>query len=360
MPPNHLTVPVEVSEFMEDMIQKVEEEHIEKEGEHQVPPIKEEKLKSFLDDSYLKSVVGKVVNGDDKPDEIEVPDEEEDCEYDNSDALKSIAEHEARKKEEKAQEEEAKRRDEEYMKNPEDDILTEDKMARLYPMPRYNLEGWNNKFINMKTSKVANIFKTENKAYHWYITPNDTWRAFIDADARRELKSDEIVDNAIKFFKNKFNIELQKTDFLVSPSDKLNSYHIFIKKLKGTGKVLKQIFSEFGDKYYPPEEDVKKRIIDTSVYVNHLFRCPYQTNITKPHAHILSDEDLNRIDETVLNNPPPDAIFLDDLKEPDEAVAQSVTEPESKAEIKPNLATSWPNRQTSLRVLQRDLVSALC
>ena len=35
----------------------------------------------------------------------------------------------------------------------------------------------------MKTSKVANIFKTENKAYHWYITPNDTWRAFIDAAA---------------------------------------------------------------------------------------------------------------------------------------------------------------------------------
>lgn len=186
------------------------------------------------------------------------------------------------------------------------------KRARLYPMiPNYNIK-WKDKFISIETSKVANLFITENKGYHWYITPDDTWRAFIDADARRELKSDEIVENAIKFFKSKFKIELQKTDFLVSASDKLNSYHIYIKKLKGTGKVLKQIFSEFGDTYYP-SENKKDNIIDTSVYVNHLFRCPYQTNLEKTQAHSLSNDNLNRIDETVLNDPPPDAIFLDDL-----------------------------------------------
>jgi hypothetical protein len=139
-----------------------------------------------------------VIFGEEEP-EIECG--EEDCGYDETlkESSKSVDEFHARQENEKAQEEELKRKDEEEKKKPEDNILTEDKMARLYPMPRYELPGWTKKFITIEASKVGNIFLTENKAYHWYITPDEIWRAFIDADAvdGRELKSNELIENTI-------------------------------------------------------------------------------------------------------------------------------------------------------------------
>jgi len=116
------------------------------------PQIEEKKLKRLLDDDDYLPVGDDIC---DIPEEMKVP-YEEDCEYDNSASLKSIAERDARKEKEKAQEEELKRKDEEYKNNPEDDILKKPVTLEIYEFGA----GGSYQVSNENREKIKRTFNT--------------------------------------------------------------------------------------------------------------------------------------------------------------------------------------------------------
>jgi phage/plasmid-associated DNA primase len=193
---------------------------------------------------------------------------------------------------------------------------------KIYSIERY--ERANMRFIRENGIRCMNIEECEkllekDNGYHERINGEGIYKIYGDIDGEwRSVK--EIKEELKNFYRSEYMIELEEGEIKMTTSEKrydkeeLRSYHYYIPKYNCSCENLKKIHKK-----------LKKRIetIDTTIYSNHWFRLPYQTNEEKKKIHYWIDDDA-KISDGICQYYSEDSINIDNI----------VTEKEKKNEIR--------------------------
>jgi len=132
--------------------------------------------------------------------------------------------------------------------------------------------------------------KNNDKSYHFRIHNDKKYIFFGDLDGYKK-DINEFVILLKDFLLNQYNIKFDSGDFKYTQNNKnLNSYHYSIPKLNATTEKLKEIHTNF---YKVNKEEFTintkpiKKIIDTTIYSEHWFRCPNQSKGNINNQHII-------------------------------------------------------------------------
>lgn len=163
-------------------------------------------------------------------------------------------------------------------------------MTVIYKIVKYSLAD--DLFIKNKGIKYTNINKlvTElqnDNGYHYRIHNCTQYIFFGDIDKYTKTIGEFIEDMQIFLLEN-YNITFNKEDFKYTKNDSVNgSYHYSIPKFNASTEKLKEIHSNFNKIY--------NKVIDTTIYSEHWFRCPNQrkcnvSNDKTKHIIVVGDE----------------------------------------------------------------------
>jgi len=119
-------------------------------------------------------------------------------------------------------------------------------------------------------------------AYHFRVLPKSTYIFFGDLDYYNN-SIECFIGILQKFLKKKYNLEFIIEEFVYTQNESKNgSYHYSIPKWHLTTEALKEIHLQLIAQYHNEFiiNDLNGRqikVVDTSIYSNHWFRCPNQT-----------------------------------------------------------------------------------
>jgi phage/plasmid-associated DNA primase len=116
-----------------------------------------------------------------------------------------------------------------------------------------------------------------DKNYHFRVKKKSVYIFFGDIDGYEKSISDfiKILED---FLKKYYNIIFEKKDFMYTESNvKIGSFHYSIPKWNLTTEKLKEIHTNLLHVYKDDFIKNGKKIIDTTIYSDHWFRCPNQT-----------------------------------------------------------------------------------
>lgn len=173
----------------------------------------------------------------------------------------------------------------------------------LYSILTYN--GANSKFIKENAIEIYDVnevvkFLQSDNGYHFRIHKKEQYIFFGDLDNYSE--NINVFFNLLKdFLKKRYDIIITRSEFFYTQNNqKEHSYHYSIPKLNASTEKLKEIHNNFikdnTDKFiYKDEANVKKKIVDTTIYSEHWFRCPNQKKgikIDDTSMHVIKEGNM--------------------------------------------------------------------
>ena len=164
------------------------------------------------------------------------------------------------------------------------------KKYTIYNIKTYsesNKEFIENNEIKLSLKEIKNELK-KDEGYHFRIHKNTQYIFFGDLDNYKNEISKFI--KLLKFFLNeRYDLNFEKNEFKYTQNNKnKNSYHFSIPKWNLSTEKLKEIMKQFYEENKTEFTVDRKRIIDTTIYSEHWFRCPNQkkgTNIDNNSKH---------------------------------------------------------------------------
>ena len=119
-------------------------------------------------------------------------------------------------------------------------------------------------------------------AYHFRVLPITTYIFFGDIDHYKNTIG-HFIEILQTFLKNTYNIDFTMDEFLYTQNNVKNgSYHYSIPKWHLTTEALKDIHTQLITQYHSEfitidSKGKQSKVVDTTIYSNHWFRCPNQT-----------------------------------------------------------------------------------
>ena len=152
----------------------------------------------------------------------------------------------------------------------------------------------NNKIIVNDKKELCKMLNTK-KGYHFRIHKNTQYIFFGDID--NYTKNIECFINILQeFMKETYDLVFTMEDFKYTQNNEnKNSYHYSIPKFNASTEKLKEIHELLLKKYhdeftYVSKNNTIKKIVDTSIFSEHWYRCPNQkkgTSIDDKSMHII-------------------------------------------------------------------------
>jgi Primase C terminal 2 (PriCT-2) len=152
-----------------------------------------------------------------------------------------------------------------------------------------------------------------NKKYHFRVKKNTTYIFFGDIDGYNK-GIDSFILLLKDFLKKYYNLKFDKKDFMYTENDtKKGSYHYSIPKWNLSTEKLKEIHTKLLDIYKKEFTDNGKKIIDTTIYSEHWFRCPNQSkgNDNDETMHIIKKGDLC---DFIINYIPTKSVNIENIE----------------------------------------------
>jgi phage/plasmid-associated DNA primase len=141
----------------------------------------------------------------------------------------------------------------------------------IYKIEKYSLSD--EKFIKNNGIKYNNIHDLinelqKNEGYHYRIHNHTQYIFFGDIDKYTKTIEEFIEDMRI-FLRENYKIKFEKKDFKYTKNNSTDgSYHYSIPTLNASTEKLKEIHTNFNK--------IHNKVIDTTIYSEHWFRCPNQ------------------------------------------------------------------------------------
>lgn len=137
----------------------------------------------------------------------------------------------------------------------------------------------NNKIVKNSVDEVIDLLK-EDKGYHFRVHKNNKYIFFGDLDNYKEDIT-SFIEKLQLFLKEHYDLQFEEDEFKYTQNSKNdNSYHYSIPKWNLSTEKLKEIHTNFLKKYEKDltykDKKTKKRMVDTTIYSEHWFRCPNQ------------------------------------------------------------------------------------
>jgi phage/plasmid-associated DNA primase len=191
---------------------------------------------------------------------------------------------------------------------------------------------WSVKNYSIKKDEFENLIKNKSiefddiedlcdelkndNSYHFRIIKKNRYIFFCDIDGYKEgIKN--FMTIFFEFIKKRYNLEKQEYLYTEN-SDKNGSYHISIPNWNTTTEKLKEIITKFKDEkkndinFNFNIDGIKKKVIDTSIYSDHWFRCPNQSKGDKTKGiHIIKK---GKIVDFVIDHIPKSSMPIDNYQ----------------------------------------------
>jgi hypothetical protein len=149
---------------------------------------------------------------------------------------------------------------------------------KIYKVSNYRLENKDFEKNKLEFENIKDLIKEleeNDNSYHFRIHKNTKYIFFGDIDNLNQ-PIDSFITMLKSFLKSRYDLELEKKDFRYTKNNvKNSSYHFSIPKWNLKVEKLKEIFQNFQDEYKVQLGNTKA--IDTTIYSEHWFRCPYQS-----------------------------------------------------------------------------------
>jgi phage/plasmid-associated DNA primase len=219
----------------------------------------------------------------------------------------------------------------------------------------------NKKFIeNNKIEKSLNELVDElnnNKGFHFRIHKKTQYVFFGDLDNYPNDISHFII-LLQHFFKTKYNLEFSDNEFKYTQNNKnTNSYHYSIPKWNLNTEKIKEIMSIFYEENKKEFNIDGKRIVDTTIYSEHWFRCPNQkkgTNMNDETKHVIIN---GTMEDFIIEYIPKESIDINEIKNisNDKIIEKNTLITKNKNTIKKNELVV-KNKKNELVVKNTELV----
>ena len=166
--------------------------------------------------------------------------------------------------------------------------------VKVYSIKNYS--GCTHKFIENNIEEISSTdLLIKNKNYHFRIFSSTQKKYIFFGDLDHFTQDIKIFVKDLKCFLSKNRIHFQEKDFKYTKNDyyfyKENSYHFSIPTLYSDIPTLKCLMKNFiqCDEYKKYE-----KFVDTNIYRNGWFRCPYQSKpLSSSGKHIIVEGEIN-------------------------------------------------------------------
>lgn len=158
-------------------------------------------------------------------------------------------------------------------------------MYDIFKVSNYCLESKNfDKFKVSFTNPLELKKELEENDYNYHFRVHKGNRYILFGDIDNYKKPIETFITMLKsFLLSRYGLELKSEDFRYTRNNtKLGSYHFSIPKWNLKVDKIKEIMQSFQYEYKDELENVKS--IDTTIYSEHWFRCPYQSKGNSDNA----------------------------------------------------------------------------
>lgn len=186
----------------------------------------------------------------------------------------------------------------------------------IYPVKNYKIKNFD-EFIKKYAVEFDNIDDICNellndKSYHFRVKNNTQYIFFGDIDGY-DKKIDDFFKILKTFLKKYYNLSLEKKNFMYTESTtKKGSFHYSIPKWNLSTEKLKEIHTNLSKEF--KDEFVKdgKKIVDTTIYSEHWFRCPEQSKgcINDNSKHVIK---VGNMIDFIINHIPSTSININDV-----------------------------------------------
>jgi phage/plasmid-associated DNA primase len=187
----------------------------------------------------------------------------------------------------------------------------------IYQVKNYKINDFDN-FIakqELEFDSIEDICEEleNDNFYHFRIHNKQKYIFFGDIDGY-EKGIDNFMNILKDFLKKHYGLSFTKKDFMYTESTtKTGSYHYSIPKFNLLTEKLKEIHVNLLDIYNDEFVIDKKKVVDTSIYSEHWFRCPNQSKgiVNDKSLHIIKK---GKMSDFVINYIIPDSENIDEIQ----------------------------------------------
>lgn len=205
-----------------------------------------------------------------------------------------------------------------FKKDPNNDFQDNLELYKIYPLMNYRV---NQNFIDnngeeYELDELIEILESHDKGYHNRINPNSNYKFFGDCDNYKKSFEDFSII-LVNFLKKNYRLVLDTSDICFTENkSKRGSYHYVIPKYYANCKKIKEIhenlLKENKTEFIYNGNNKTQKVIDTTIYSNHWFRCPNQSKEGKIETkHIIKKGQMR---DFIIENIKKDSICLDYIK----------------------------------------------
>ncbi|ARF08565.1 hypothetical protein Catovirus_1_615 [Catovirus CTV1] len=188
--------------------------------------------------------------------------------------------------------------------------MDEVKLFRVYSIKNYSKA--NALFIEnggeeYELEELAEVLERTDKGYHERISTDKSYTFFGDCDKYNGSFND-FSTLLIDFLKKSYSLKVDFDDICYTENKSTKgSYHYTISKYYAKCSKLKEIFTNFKNSF----DKNNAKVIDTTVYSNHWFRCPNQSKENNNSVkHIIKK---GSIKDFILENIADNSICIDNV-----------------------------------------------
>ena len=223
------------------------------------------------------------------------------------------------------------------------DIVSVNALYKLWALPSYCADKSfiKNNSEEYELQEKIEILESYDKCYHDRIDTTINYKFFGDCDNyKREMK--DFAELLIAFLRNYYNVEIDISDISYTENkSKTGSYHYVIPKLYASVKKLKEIHQNFLTEYidefiYVDKENKTRKVVDTTIYSDHWFRCPNQ-----------SKEGKSETRHVIMNGSMKDFIL--------EYIEEGSTSIEAKIFLKQHIVEAKPVKNSSVKSSKKEI-----
>src|SRR3989344_1651048 len=189
----------------------------------------------------------------------------------------------------------------------------------VYPVIDYTIQNFDefmlSKGVKLSIDDLCKELKTD-KSYHFRVHKKTKYIFFGDIDGYTK-NIENFITCLQNFLKIHYKITFDKNEFMYTVNkNKKGSYHYTIPKWNALTETLKDIHKKF-KKTFEKEE---QKVIDTSIYSEHWFRCPLQS---KGNSSKGMHKPVNgKLEDFVINNIPDNSENIDNVMYTEEKIEE--------------------------------------
>jgi phage/plasmid-associated DNA primase len=193
------------------------------------------------------------------------------------------------------------------------------------------------KFLEEKSVEINDVdemideLKNDNY-YHFRIKKDTMYILFGDIDGYKK-GFENFSEIFTLFMKKKYNVEIKKYSYTEN-TGKLGSYHFSVPDFFCNTEKLQEIFKNFSEEnknnndFIYAENEKKIRVIDTTIYSEHWFRCPNQSKGDNSSGiHVIKK---GKIKHFIIDNIPKKSININNFRYIEENIIKEDIRKEDK------------------------------